>query len=99
MLLSSKSQLSSITVAGSIIIHTNVFLYSTTLWPQIQGGQLGGTGGIGAACVPEGSIVLFFGANEELVFGPDDEVANVVTRSAVIKPLDLRQATVPGKQT
>ena len=86
---SSKSQSFKKITSSIIVIH---FIYSTTLWPQVRGGQLGGAGtGVGTACVPVDGIVLFFGANEEM--------SNVVTRLAVIKPLDLRQATAPGKQT
>ena len=71
----------------------NVCFYSNTLWPQVWRGDLGGTGtDVGTACVPEDDVVLFFGASDEIVNVP-------VTRMAVLKALDLRQAVVPGKQT
>ena len=72
----------------------SIFCYSNTLWPQIRGGQLGGNAsetGNGTHCVPEGDVVLFFGADDGIV-GTIDTI--LVTRMAVTKSLDLQ---VPGE--
>ena len=72
----------------------SIFCCSNTLWPQIRGGQLGGsaTGSdIGRHCVPEGDVVLFFGADDGIV---GTTSTNVFARMAVTKSLDLQ---VPGE--
>ena len=71
------------------------FFCSSTLWPQVRNGELGGTAagtGIGtaSACVPEGDIVLFFGASD--IIADTTVTLRAMSRMAVTKPLDL----VPG---
>ena len=72
----------------------SIFCCSNTLWPQIRGGQLGGNAsetGNGTHCVPEGDVVLFFGADD----GIGGTIGDIlVARMAVTKSLDLQ---VPGE--
>ena len=74
------------------MVHT--YFYSSSLWPQVRNGQLGGNGtGIGTSphCVPEGDRVLFFGATDD--FTDTSVFQRAMTRMAVTKLLNL----VPGE--